>query len=321
MIARRAFGQVAATLAILALWTAVHAQTPPAQEKSAAQAKPAALVNSEGISPADVKLILDQRPSPVPLTQAQQKELRQAALDMLIDDTLMRQFLKKNTPPAAPAEIQKEIEELKDALKKQNKTLDQFLKEGKQSEEQLRTDISARVQWKSYLVTRFPETEVKTYYEANKVFFDKVFVRASHILVKLPASASAAEKQTAKAKLETLRNEILAGKLDFAEAAKKHSECPSKDKGGDIGQFPYKFVVVDAFAKAAFSQKVGSISDVVSSEFGLHIIKTTERSDGQSSTFDSVKETVREVMAQDTDLYNRILADQRKAAKIEVFLQ
>src|SRR5262249_46642442 len=153
--------------------------------------------------------------------------------------------------------------ELRDALKKKTMTLDQFLREGKQTEEQFRQDLAARIQWKHYLGTRFTDVQAKNYYDANKVFFDKVFVRASHILVKLAPTATAAEKQTARAKLETIRQEISAGKLDFAEAAKKYSDCPSKDKGGDIGPFPYKFVVVEPFAKAAFAMKKGDVSDIV----------------------------------------------------------
>jgi parvulin-like peptidyl-prolyl isomerase len=291
------------------------------QPLAAGQDKPAAVVNGEAISIAEVMAVLEARPSPVPLTAAQQRELRQSALDMLIDDLLMRQFLRKNALPAQPAEVQKEVQELTDALKKKTMTLEQFLREGKQTEEHFRRDLAARIQWKHYLAARFPDAQARSYYEANKVFFDKVFVRASHILVKVGPTAAAAEKQTAHAKLETIRQEILAGKLDFGEAAKKYSDCPSKDKGGDIGPFPYKFVVVEPFAKAAFGLKKGEMSDIVTTDFGLHLIRVTDRTQNESTTFDSVKDAVRDVMAQDMELYPNVLAEQRKAAKIDVHLQ
>ena len=283
--------------------------------------KPAALVNGEPIPMADVRAIIEARPSPVPLPAAQQRELRQAALDLLIDDVLMRQFLKKNALPAQPAEVQKEIDELKEALKKKTMTLEQFLREAKQTEEQFRVDVAARVQWKHYLNSRFPEPEVKSYYVANKLLFDKVFVKASHILVKVGPTAPAPDKQNARAKLETIRQEILAGKLDFGVAAEKYSECPSKTKGGDIGSFPYKFFVVDPFAKAAFAMKVGEVSDIVVTDFGYHLIKVTDRTPGETSTYEGVKHTIREVIAQEMDLYQRILAEQRKGSKIDVYLQ
>jgi len=313
MLARQRIGSKWIAMAMLGL-CAIQAYG----QGSTTPEKPAAHVNGEAISMADVRAVLEARPSPVPLTAGQQRELRQAAVDMLIDDLLMRQFLRKNALPAQPQEIQKEIDELKEALKKKTMTLEQFLREGKQTEEQFRLDVAARIQWKHYLTTRFPESEARNYYEANKVLFDKVFVRASHILVKLAPTASTTEKQTARSKLETIRLEILAGKLDFGEAAKKYSDCPSKDKGGDIGPFPYKFVVVEPFAKAAFALKKGDISDIVVTDFGFHLIKVTDRSQTETTTYDSVKDSIREVMAQDMDLYQSILLAQRKEAKIVV---
>src|SRR5262245_2308984 len=98
---------------------AVPPQAVPTQvgQPPAAQEKPAAVVNGEAIQMAEVRAVLDTRPSPVVLTAAQQRELRHAALDMLVDDMLMRQFLRKNALPAQPQEVQKELDELKDALK------------------------------------------------------------------------------------------------------------------------------------------------------------------------------------------------------------
>ncbi len=111
----------------------------------ATQEKPAAYVNGEAISMTEIQAMLEARPSPVPLTAAQQREFRQSALDMLIDDVLMRQFLRKNALPPQPAEIQKEIDELNEVLKKKTMTLDQFLRESKQTEAQFRQDVAARV--------------------------------------------------------------------------------------------------------------------------------------------------------------------------------
>jgi len=293
----------------------VQAQAPAAPEE------PAATVNSEAITIAEVKAVVEARPSPVPLSAAQQRETRQAALDMLIDDLLMRQFLRKHGGQVQAGEVQKEIDDLRALLKKDNKTVEQVLRDAKQTEEQFRADIAARVQWRNYLRTRFSDQEMKAYYDANKVFFDKIFVRASHILLKVQSNTPPADKQATREKLATLRQEIVAGKISFEEAAKKYSECPSKTKGGDIGPFPYKFVVVEPFARAAFSLKVGDLSDIVMTDFGLHVIKVTERTPGEPSNFDTLKDRVREVYAQEQEWYQRILTEQRKGSKIEVYLQ
>jgi parvulin-like peptidyl-prolyl isomerase len=291
----------------------------PSVPPPASAEKPAALVNGEAISLADLKAALDARPSPVPLSAAQQKELRQGALDMLIDDLVMRQFLRKHGT-IEPEAIDRELEDLKVVLGKQGKTIGQYLREEKQTEANLRADAAARLQWKAYLRTHYPEPEVKSYYEANKLHFDKVQVRASHILIKVAASATPLDKGQARAKLETIRQEILTGKIDFNEAARRYSECPTGEKGGDVGLFFYKGDAIEPFTKAAFALKVGDVSEVFGSEAGLHILKVTERTKGEASTFEGCRDQVRDVMAQDQELYPHVLAEQRKAAKIETFL-
>ena len=78
-------------------------------------------------------------------------------------------------------------------------------------------------------------------------------VRASHILIRIPQSAKDIERQVARNKLRVLRQDILAGKIDFAEAARKHSQCPSSQDGGNIGYFFRKYTVQEPIAKAAFA--------------------------------------------------------------------
>jgi len=85
--------------------------------------------------------------------------------------------------------------------------------------------------------------------------------RASHILVK--------EKELAV----DLRKRLKSGGK-FAELAKEFSTCPSKSKGGDLGWFgPGK--MVKAFEEAVQRLGHGSISPVVKTQFGYHIIKKT----------------------------------------------
>jgi parvulin-like peptidyl-prolyl isomerase len=86
-------------------------------------------------------------------------------------------------------------------------------------------------------------------------------IRASHILV---------EKHSHSLRVLA---EIKNGE-DFSELAKKHSTCPSRKRGGDLGFFG-RGQMVREFEKTAFALKVGEVSEPVKTQFGYHLIKKT----------------------------------------------
>jgi peptidyl-prolyl cis-trans isomerase C len=281
--------------------------------------KPAAVVDGTAIGMAEVETILKKAgPTATTLTDAQRKQLQLEAVGMLIDDLLMERFLRKNAPQIDPAEVNKKFTELKESLKQQGKSMDDFYKESGQNEMQVRTNLVNMLQWAAYVKEHLSEAEIKRYYDENRDFFDRVSVRASHIVLRAPAGISAGEHEQARARLQTLRQEIVSGKLDFAEAAKKYSQCTSAPEGGDIGYFPRKLAVEEPFAKAAFALKVGEVSDVVETDYGLHLIKVTDRKPGQPSDYSKVKDEVRELCIEEMRL--AVLAQQRKTAHIEINL-
>ena len=76
---------------------------------------------------------------------------------------------------------------------------------------------------------------------------------------------------------EQLKTEIEGG-TDFADIAKQHSQCPSGQQGGELGEFgPGQ--MVKAFDDVVFSAEVGKVHGPVQTEFGYHLIEITSRSD------------------------------------------
>jgi parvulin-like peptidyl-prolyl isomerase len=332
MLSRQAICTMLASAATILAPLVCHAQTatiPPVTGRSTAPIIPvslkndqvAATVDGEKILVGDVRKILDAQLYPVTLSEEQKKELREKTLKSLIDDALMRHYLAKHAAAVGQAEFNKEYNDLAAAVKKEGKTMEQFHKESGQSPEELRRDIIALLQWRNVLERYYPEDKTKAYYDANKVFFDKVLVRASHILIKLPADAKKEQRDQATQQLLVWRQEILAGKAKFEDIAKQHSACPSKEKGGDVGQFRWKFDVVPEFSRAAYSMKPGEISGVVNTTFGVHLILVTERTPAEPSNYAAIKDAVREIMAKEEDLTPRILAEQRKTSEVKVNLR
>jgi len=134
------------------------------------------------------------------------------------------------------------------------------------------------------------EADLKTYYEQNASRFGtKEERRASHILITAPASASAQEREKAKARAEELLAQARQAPAAFAELARKNSQDPgSAEKGGDLGLLS-RGETVKPFEDAMFALGKGDISDVVESEFGYHIIRLDDVKPAVVAPFDQVR--------------------------------
>lgn len=141
-------------------------------------------------------------------------------------------------------------------------------------------------------------------------------VKARHILLRLPADATPAQRDSVTRLAQDLRKRALGGE-DFAALARKYSQEPGADKsGGDLGYFG-KGQMVAPFEEAAFKMQPGQISEVVETPFGLHIIKLEDR---KMQSFDELKTNfraqVKEKMVHDAEqAYVKTLTD---SMKIEV---
>ncbi len=287
---------------------------------SHADNKPVAVVNGEAIPRSELDAVLKARPQAVtPLTAAQQRRIHEQVVSILIDEMLVRQFLTKNAPPADTEAIEKQFKALLEGLKSQNKSLGDYCRETQQTEKQVRAGIESMQRWNAYLAKKLTDAELQQYHNENKDFFDKVTVRCSHIVYRVSEQATPAEREEAARKMRELRQQIIEKKITFPEAAQKYSHCPSAPKGGDLGWIFRKWVVEEPFAKVAFGMKAGELSNVVVTDYGVHLISLTERKPGEPSDFTKVKDDVRECCAEEMRV--KLIIDQRKAAKIEINLQ
>ncbi len=286
---------------------------------SAAPPPVVAVVNGEPIPRAELDAALAQRPPVVtPLTAAQQRQMQEEALSALIDERLVRQFLAKSAPPVSKADIDRQIAALQRGLAAQGKPLDDYFKESHQSEAQLRAAIGLMQQWNAYAAKKITEADLRKYHADTRDFFDKTTVRVSHIVLRLGPDAPPTQREAARQKLAALRQDILAKKTTFAEAAIKNSQCPSAPRGGDLDFIARKWMVEEPFAKAAFAMNVGELSDVVATDYGLHLILVMDRKPGNPTTFEQVADEVRECVQE--ELRQATLLELRRAAKVEIKL-
>lgn len=300
-------------------WTVVGlvCLVPAAPAQQMAADGEAAVVNGTVITRAQVEAELRKRPPVVtPLGPTQTALLRREILNGLIDELLVRQFLARNAPAIDEKDVARHFAGLETAQVAQGKTLADYYRETGQTEAQVRAAVVQLLQLDAWAKSRCTPEALRKYYQDNKEFFDKVKVRARHIVLTVPADAPPAEKEAARKRLLELREKIAAGAIDFGAAARQQSQCPSAIRGGDLGFFMRKWMVDEAFARAAFSLKLGQISDVVESDVGLHLIQVLERQPGTPTTFEQCEAEVRESFTE--ELRQALLADLRRQARIEI---
>jgi peptidyl-prolyl cis-trans isomerase C len=298
---------------VLGLAGTVSGQNPP----GSLQPVIAATVNGEPIRLDEVDAFLKAKLAVTPLTAADLRRLRTEVVSDMIDDVLLRQFLRQHGPKIDPTEIDRHLKALSESLARQGKTLNDFYRETNQTEAQVRESWTTLLQLSGYVKQHVTDEQLRQYYLANKDCFDRVEVRVSHVVVRVGPGAAATERAAAQEKLQALRAEIVAGKVSFADVAKKHSQCPTAPQGGDLGFIVRKGMGMDeSFCKAAFALKVGEVSGVVETEYGVHLILVTDRKPGTPSTFEKCLDDVRDQFTDDfrVELVGRL----RKQAQIQI---
>ncbi len=152
-----------------------------------------------------------------------------------------------------------------------------------------------------------PEDRISQYYNSNRdQFRTPERVKARHILIKTTGK-SAAEIEKLKQKAEDLLKQVKNGG-NFAELAKKNSEdTTSAINGGELGWL-VRGQTVKNFENAAFSLRPGQISDLITTEYGFHIIQLEEKQDAHTQALEEVKDKIA------ADLKRQVLFDRMQNA-------
>jgi peptidyl-prolyl cis-trans isomerase D len=147
-------------------------------------------------------------------------------------------------------------------------------------------------------------------------------VHVEHILL-MTVSKTDAEVDEIKKKAQDILSQAKKGS-NFEDLAKKYSEDPgTKDKGGDLGWIVQGQTVAE-FEKAAFSLPKGSISDLVKTQYGFHILKIIDKESAHTRPFDEVKDSIRtplllsEADKQAGDIANRLSQAIRQSNKVSL---
>jgi peptidyl-prolyl cis-trans isomerase C len=287
-----------------------------------------ARVNGQDVTRADFdRLIKNMEMSagkPVPAER--RDEILRTALDQLVTYTVLSQESRARNISVTDADIDGNLKQ----MQSQFPSLEEFKKAlgaRGMSLEQLKADARIDMGIQKMMegeVANQPapaDAQVREFYDKNPDKFKQdESVRASHILFRVEEGATDAERKKIRAQADSVLKQAKGG-TDFGELARKHSADGSAAQGGDLNFF-VKGQMVPAFEQAAFALQPGHISDVVTTQFGFHIIKVTERRPASTVAFDDVKERIREFLTQEQKQQRAqsFIDGLKKKAKIEVLV-
>ena len=234
------------------------------------------------ITSVDLVKELERLPAPSRVYLTQPERRRQFVDNMIMNDLLFREGEREGIQN--DPEIERQVADLRKRL------------------------VVQRVMRQYQTPPTITDEEVKAYYDANPNLYSTTQVAASHILVK--------DEETAK----QIYAELQEHPDRFAAlATEKSTDTGSAKKGGELGMFGQGRMVPE-FDKVAFSLKPGEISPPVKTRYGYHIIKVTERKEGERKPFDQVKEQIRTTLRNQRmqEQVDNHFAELKKAADVKV---
>lgn len=140
------------------------------------------------------------------------------------------------------------------------------------------------------------QQEIQAYYNQHQSEYQvPEQARSRHILISVKPGADAKTDAAAKAKAESIANQLRHG-ASWTDLAKKDSDDPgSKDSGGELG-FAQRGRMVPEFDNAIFNNPIGQIA-VIKSQFGYHVVQVEERQAAHTQSLGEVEDTIKATLS------------------------
>ena len=262
------------------------------------ESKVVAFVNGAGITRAELDMeinrLVPQELFHRSISPEKRKEMEKKAIENLINAELFYIEAKRQNLKVDSSELKKSISSVKesypsakafkDALKKSGMTMSVF-------EEKARRSLMIEKLIEKEVKVSFTDNDLEEYYKKNtEKFKEPEAVRLRYVYVKINPSEPDGKKK-AKERAKEAYSKIKSGS-DFAQIAMTYSNDMSRIKGGEMG-FVHRGMMPQDIEKAAFSLKVGQISEIIETDIGFHILKVEEKRASRQVSFDEIKEKLK----------------------------
>jgi parvulin-like peptidyl-prolyl isomerase len=306
---RRGHLWIAATAMIAAMgaagrWSLAQDQPPPSA--------PIAVVGSTPLDRTAIDRVVRRlHPKSRPSSE-QLMQIEASVLEQLVDETLLRGELARQLVEVADSEIEARVVRLRSQLASRGVSLETFLADSGRDEASIRDQIRLEIALDKYVRPRMTADAIESYFEEHRRDFDGTRLRVSHVLLRPDiVNDGGVERRVRQA--DSIRRDLLQGRITFDEAARRYSAAPSRHRGGDIGWITREGPMVDAFTKPVFAIAKGEVSKPVVTPFGVHLVKVLGVEPGAIG-LDAVRPRIEQLLA--AKLIRDLVAQARSATPI-----
>lgn len=242
----------------------------------------------------------------------------QEKIDLLIDDVLIQQQAKRLKIDIEEKEVEAIIENIKKQYLINDAELRQKLKEDNISYEDFKMGLRNNL-LKNRLLNRVISPEVNVNEQDLRQYYDKhkeEFINEEYRLQQIFVSG----QQPDGSKRISEAYKLLQEGRTFETVVKDYSDDKkSAETGGDIG-FAKKVDLIPQLREVAGLLAIGAYSSIITTPYGFHILKLSEKKKGETMTFEMAKDIINEKIIQEESekRYKDYIAKLRKSSYIEV---
>lgn len=256
----------------------------------------------------------------------QAREIKRAALDELINEELLWQQAQRENRVASDEDVDRALAQAIERAGSRERFLRGVARQGFDEagyRRHVRRMLSADRVAQAIVERRVDvsERDIETFYRANPhAFSQPERVRLGEILIAVSPQADAAERAQARARIEAIAAQLAAGQ-DFAEAARRHSDHPTRQWGGAHDPQARDEIAAPLRA-AAFALRPGETSGVTESESGFHLIRVEERIAAAVVPLEAAREPIRRYLvdSRGRETLARELQALRAANRVELLV-
>lgn len=227
----------------------------------------------------------------------QRQRAEAAILEQLVDERILRAELDRLGIRATGPEIEASITRLKEQVTARGLVFENFLAATGRTARDLDAQVALEIALDKFVRPQVTAAALAETFARNRRELDGTLLRVSHILLRPEAGGPDDAAPGLLDRAAVIRQQIIQGRLSFAEAARLHSAGPSRRQGGDLGWIGRDGPMHEGFASRAYALSKGVVSAPFASSQGVHIVTVTAMQPGRLE-IDAVRPKLEKILSQ-----------------------